>query len=376
MAFFLPSAVNAAQINFTVATAPNLGTITGPGINCGSDCSESLEEGSTVTLTATPMPGLLLDHGPGCPSGTPGVVTCSVTVTSGTTPVYIFSYASYSITATKEGTGTGTVSGVGTYGHKSTVTLTATPSPGSTFAGWQPSGSACATPGGKGDSTVNPSPTCSFMAKSSVSSSFNAVAKFDKTTTSSPSSPSGSSGTGTAPAPTPSTAAPTKPAAPGLDDVAVEGVTQNTSEKISVSNNKPLLLSGKTIPNGKVALFIFSEPKRYDITADAEGKWSYSVSGLPEGNHHAEIEVTDPATNLTSDRVKLLDFTILASTTNPEPNNTIQNQKKSSNILPLIIAGVVIALAGAGAVGFFWWKRKQKAAQTFNPFNHQNPSNT
>ena len=319
----------------------------------------------------------MLDHGPGCPSDTPGVVTCSVTVTSGTTPVYIFSYASYTITATKEGTGSGTVSGAGTYGHKATVTLTATPSPGSTFAGWQPSGSACATPGGKGDSTVNPSPTCSFIAKSSVSSSFNAVAKFDKSATSSPSSPSGSSGTGTAPAPTPSTATPTKPATPSLDDVAVEGVTQNTSEKISVSNDKPLILSGKTIPYGKVALFIFSEPKRYDITADTEGKWSYSVSGLPEGDHHAEIEVTDPATNLTSDRVKLLEFTVLASTANSAPTDTAQNQKKTSGNLPLIIAGVLFILVGASTAGFLWWKHKRKAKtlETFNSFNRHDPTN-
>lgn len=369
---------SAAPITFTVATAPYLGTITGSGINCGSDCSESIEEGTAITLTATPQPGLLLDHGTGCPSDTPGVVTCSVTVAANTTYLYIFSYASYNVTATKEGTGSGTVSGTGTYGHKSTVTLTATPSPGSVFVGWQPSGSACAIPGGKGDGSVNPASTCSFTANSSTSSSFNAVARFDKSTSSpSPSPTTGGSvqNTPNTSAPAPSTASPTKPATPSIDGATIEGSPINLSEKIVVNSDKPLVLSGKTIPNGKITLFVFSEPKRYDIVADAEGKWSYTISGLPEGDHHAEIEVTDPATNLISDRAKLLDFTILASTIDSPPSNTSQDQKKSSPVLPFILIGAFVILGGASTAGFLWWKHKRKASQTFDPFNHSDPSN-
>jgi hypothetical protein len=44
--------------DLTVTPAGNgLGTVTGPGINCGSDCREQYEAGTPVTLIATPQAG-------------------------------------------------------------------------------------------------------------------------------------------------------------------------------------------------------------------------------------------------------------------------------------------------------------------------------
>lgn len=123
----------------------------GPGINCGSDCSESIEAGTPVTLTATPQPGrvfvgtsTLFGCPPYSPSGYSSAVTCNYTINSDEGGSFYWAYASYSITASTEGTGSGTVAGAGTYAYSSFATLTATPSAGSVFAGWQTSGAICA----------------------------------------------------------------------------------------------------------------------------------------------------------------------------------------------------------------------------------------
>ncbi len=44
------------------------GTVTGPGIYCGLDCSESYDSGTQVTLTATPASGSVFSHWSGCDS--------------------------------------------------------------------------------------------------------------------------------------------------------------------------------------------------------------------------------------------------------------------------------------------------------------------
>src|SRR3989344_1765448 len=48
-----------SPITYTVATSidSGLGTITGPGISCPGDCSESYPDGTWVTLIATPSAG-------------------------------------------------------------------------------------------------------------------------------------------------------------------------------------------------------------------------------------------------------------------------------------------------------------------------------
>jgi hypothetical protein len=125
------------------------GTVTSSpaGINCGTDCSESYNKGTNVTLTATPTTGSTFAGWSGACSGTGG---CSVTMNSDKTVTATFTQQQqqqYTLTVAKSGTGSGTVtsnpSGINcgldcseAYNQGTTVILTATASSGSTFTGW------------------------------------------------------------------------------------------------------------------------------------------------------------------------------------------------------------------------------------------------
>ncbi len=133
------------------------------GINCGSTCSGSFGSGSTVTLTAYPSGGYVLQNWGGACSGSS--TTCNVTMSEAKNVSATF-VATVTLSISKVGsTGTGVVTsspagincgtvcfrniGVGTE-----TTLTATPSTGSKFDGW--SGADCAEGTQKGSTcTVN-----------------------------------------------------------------------------------------------------------------------------------------------------------------------------------------------------------------------------
>lgn len=366
---FLPTPTYAAPVNLTVSSNASKGTVTGPGIDCGADCSEAIEDGTTVMLTATPQPGWVLTQGPGCPGGFhSSPVTCTINLNAGNGYAsFNWALASYNVTAKVEGTGSGSVSGTGTYALGSTYTLVATPSAGSVFAGWQTSGDICRI-GGKSGTSVNPSATCTEEVGGSAT--LTAVARFDKVSSSqTPSNTQTNTNTSTTTAPSTSEAA--KPTVPTLENITVDGVTHKSTDKITVASSDPLVLSGKTMPNGKVILYIFSEPKKYEVQADAEGKWSYTVTGLPAGDHHAEIEVTDPATNKTSERARLVAFTV-TDTAPKAANNIISGTVTKSNPWGWVAIGFIV-LATVGGIGLVVWKHKHPdiSWSSLNPFKRK-----
>ena len=93
------------------------------GINCGSTCSEFLNPGDTITLTAVPQTGSSLSSwGEAC-SGTG--TTCAVTVTQDMTATATFAVIPYTVTASVSG-GHGTVDPATqtvNYGASATITM-------------------------------------------------------------------------------------------------------------------------------------------------------------------------------------------------------------------------------------------------------------
>lgn len=162
-----------------------------------------------------------------------------------------------------------------------------------------------------------------------------------------------------APAPTPTPApAPEPPKTPEVASMQVAGQDVADKNNITVANNKPFELKGKTVANGTVKLYIFSTPREATVTADTAGNWTYTIEGLEPGSHHVEAEVTDPATQKTSARATVLAFTVQE----PEkaaPIVASTPTQQTSTMWPLWVLGGVVLLGGAG-FGLWWWLKKRK----------------
>jgi hypothetical protein len=158
-----------------------------------------------------------------------------------------------------------------------------------------------------------------------------------------------------APTPLPPPPTPPPPETPKPATITADGATLDASKPIEVDEDKPLVLSGKTVANGVVKLYIFSEPKTATATADKDGNWTYTIADLAAGEHHIEAEVTDPVTGQTSTRASVLAFTVKAV----EKAATVAKEtpKKRNLLLPLALVFLLIAAAAGG--GFWWWKKKR-----------------
>ncbi len=147
------------QYNLTVTRdGSGSGTVTSSpaGINCGGTCDGDFNEGTVVTLTATPDAGsTFAGWGGDCtPCGTDSA--CIVTMDADKGCNAIFDLTQYNLTLSRTGIGSGTVTsspaGIdcgGTcdadFNEGTAVSLTATPDIGSSFVSWGDDCSSCGT---------------------------------------------------------------------------------------------------------------------------------------------------------------------------------------------------------------------------------------
>jgi hypothetical protein len=346
------------------------GTVSSDSFTCSGYCDETVEQGTTLTLTVTPDAGKIFVGGDGtsCPFGTPysGVATCTYTLNSSSASLNLsWAYSSYTVTASSQGSGSGKVTGTGTYHYGDNVTLKAVPDAGSVFSGWQTSGNACYGGGGKAaDTTVNTNSVCTFQLPFTGWQTFTAVPKFDINPNATTSTPKTTTKNST---PTPPQVV-NPPAALTPESMQIDGKAVTPDQKVTMQSDKSMELSGKTVPNGVVNLYVFSEPKKYTVTADKDGNWTYEVKGLEPGEHHIEAEVTDPATGKTSSRAQVLAFSVVkaAATTTAVPTQI--NATKKANTLTIVgaVVGTFVLLAALTTAGLWKFKRN-----TFNAMLHR-----
>lgn len=147
--------INSYQLDVT-KTGTGSGTVTSSpaGINCGTDCSETYEYGTDVTLTAVATAGSTFTGWSG--GGCSGTGTCVVTLDAAKTVSANFVLGSNILSVEKTGTGSGLVTSVpagidcgdtcaASFDNGTTVILTAMASTGSTFTGW--TGAGCSGTG-------------------------------------------------------------------------------------------------------------------------------------------------------------------------------------------------------------------------------------
>jgi len=165
------SNVPVTQYTLTVTkSGTGSGTVTSnpSGIDCGSDCSQTYNQGTSVTLTATPASGSTFGGWSGDADCSDGVVTMDAN--KDCTATFNPEVVEYTLTVTESGTGSGTVtsspSGIDcgsdcseSYIQGTSVILTATAASGSTFTGW--SGGECS---GTGTCTVTMNTAMSVTA--------------------------------------------------------------------------------------------------------------------------------------------------------------------------------------------------------------------
>ncbi|MBA3393842.1 MAG: hypothetical protein H0T89_14435 [Deltaproteobacteria bacterium] len=129
------------QHTLTVSRS-GIGTVSGNGISCGSDCTETVGHGTIITLSAAPGFGSSFAGWSGACTGTGG---CSVTMDAAKSVTATFTLDSFLLSVGKSGAGSGTISGTGIscggdcselFTHGTTVTLSAFAATGSVFVGW------------------------------------------------------------------------------------------------------------------------------------------------------------------------------------------------------------------------------------------------
>jgi hypothetical protein len=135
-------------LNYTlvVTRAGNgTGTVTGSGINCGTDCDQVYSAGAMVTLTATAAASSTFTGWSG--GGCSGTGSCAVTINAAVTVQATFVLRTYNLGVEVAGTGGGVIASnpagiscpgdcMQVYNHGQNVTLNATSNGASLFSGW------------------------------------------------------------------------------------------------------------------------------------------------------------------------------------------------------------------------------------------------
>ena len=128
-----------------IVTVAGNGAITGPSIDCPTDCSDAYSSNTQITLTATPVTGGQFVGWEGDCDSTNNVITVSMTTNKDCTAKFTQVAQQFALTVEKDGQGTITSDPVGidcgedcaaNYNSGTEVTLVATPATGWLFEAW------------------------------------------------------------------------------------------------------------------------------------------------------------------------------------------------------------------------------------------------
>ncbi len=150
---------------------------------------------------------------------------------------------------------------------------------------------------------------------------------------------------------------------PAVSDVSFNNQKHDpsTPDKLpEFTKTESFELKGKTTPNVDVTVYVFSEPKMFKTRSDSSGNWSVSVSGLPSGKHHAELEVTDPASGVVSPRVHLGEFNVLPDAVAEAVARTAGASESKGAPLMLVVGSISVLLLAVISIVTLFILRKRR----------------
>lgn len=146
-----------------------------------------------------------------------------------------------------------------------------------------------------------------------------------------------------------------------------------------LQEGEAISISGVATPNALVKLYIYSEVREAEVTADSNGAWSYTVEGLEAGDHRIEAEVTDPVSGQTSERTQVIAFEIaqISSDAGEQVESreitkvAASSEESSEESSSLMLAALLITLAVVVGLAVWWFvrKRRNNQADTATPLN-------
>lgn len=157
----------------------------------------------------------------------------------------------------------------------------------------------------------------------------------------------------------------------------INGISDESEEITSLENGAPVVLSGTTIPNATIKLYIFSTPREATVQSDENGLWTYTITDLEPGDHRVEAVVTDTATDTASDRIELASFSIKSVAAIREPQeNTVKTSISGMNLLVITSAGLMVLFIAAITAIIIKRKRsaRPKKPDTETPLTPTNPT--
>jgi len=155
---------------------------------------------------------------------------------------------------------------------------------------------------------------------------------------------------------------------PEFTSFDVDGQSYDPDEfsKLTLKNDAIITVSGKTIDDGKITIFLNPEHQKGTAKADATGKWEYTFEEKMDGGDHSiEAKVADGEGN--ASKWARIEFKVEGS---PESAAAVKNSNYGKN--PAVWVILVLFLITVSGLGIFFYRRKKKPKESdWNGFEEE-----
>lgn len=163
---------------------------------------------------------------------------------------------------------------------------------------------------------------------------------------------------------------PVPPATPTAQLLDTDGneLAQTDDGLLLVPEDTSAIITGTSIPLGRISLYFSDGRDTISIEADEQGEWKHMLSSLAVGTYTVEAEATDPKTSLTSDRSRILAFFVGTSeqaAASPDVRALAEEMSEQvatqQSKAPRLAASLALITTGIVSGLWLWPKTKHRA---------------